>query len=56
LQNAVLEAASQAQTGDIVLLSPACASLDQFKDYVERAEVFIAEVGELGMRFEGAQV
>ena len=56
LQNAVQEAAKQAQTGDIVLLSPACASFDQFRDYIERAEVFIAEVQELGMRFEGAQV
>lgn len=53
LQNAVQEAAKQAQSGDIVLLSPACASFDQFKDYVARAEVFIAEVQELGMRFEG---
>jgi UDP-N-acetylmuramoylalanine--D-glutamate ligase len=30
--------------------------LDQFKDYVERAQVFAAEVEELGMRFEGVQV
>ena len=56
LQNAVQEAAKQAQSGDIVLLSPACASFDQFKDYVERADVFVAEVQELGMRFEGVQV
>ena len=53
LQNAVQEAAKQAQSGDIVLLSPACASFDQFKDYIARAEAFIAEVQELGMRFEG---
>lgn len=53
LRNAVQEAAKHAQTGDIVLLSPACASLDQFQDYVERAEVFVSEVQELGMRFEG---
>lgn len=56
LQSAVQEAAKQAQAGDIVLLSPACASFDQFKDYVERAEVFIAEVQELGMHFEGVHV
>jgi UDP-N-acetylmuramoylalanine--D-glutamate ligase len=56
LQNAVQEAAKQAQSGDIVVLSPACASFDQFKDYVERADVFVAEVQELGMRFEGVQV
>ena len=53
LQNAVAEAAKQAQSGDIVLLSPACASFDQFSDYVARAEAFIAEVQELGMQFEG---
>lgn len=54
LKNAVLEVAKQAQSGDIVLLSPACASFDQFSDYVARAEAFIAEVQELGMQFEGA--
>ncbi|QWE00636.1 UDP-N-acetylmuramoyl-L-alanine--D-glutamate ligase [Polynucleobacter sp. JS-Mosq-20-D10] len=54
LKNAVAQAAKQAQSGDIVLLSPACASFDQFSDYVARAEVFIAEVQELGMQFEGA--
>ena len=53
LQSAVAEAAKQAQSGDIVLLSPACASFDQFSDYVARAEVFVAEVQELGMQFEG---
>ena len=49
----VAEAAKQAQSGDIVLLSPACASFDQFSDYVARAEAFVAEVQELGMQFEG---
>ena len=56
LQVAVKEAAKQAQSGDIVLLSPACASLDQFRNYVERAEVFACEVQELSMGFEGVQV
>ena len=53
LQNAVADAAKQAQSGDIVLLSPACASFDQFSDYVARAEAFVAEVQELAMQFEG---
>jgi UDP-N-acetylmuramoylalanine--D-glutamate ligase len=51
----VRTAAEKAQSGDLVLLSPACASFDQFKDYIARAEAFVGEVEELGMRFEGAQ-
>ena len=55
LEAAVKTASEQAQSGDLVLLSPACASFDQFKDYVARAQAFAHEVEELGMRFEGVQ-
>jgi UDP-N-acetylmuramoylalanine--D-glutamate ligase len=40
LQQAVREAASIAEPGDIVLLSPACASWDMFKSYEQRGRIF----------------
>ena len=40
LTEAVEEAARRAKPGDVVLLSPACASFDQFRDYKDRGEVF----------------
>jgi len=44
LELAVQMAASKAREGDCVLLSPACASLDMFRNYVHRAEVFVDAV------------
>jgi UDP-N-acetylmuramoylalanine--D-glutamate ligase len=51
-RHATLEAATRwafqyAQAGDSVLLSPACASLDMFRNYAHRAEVFVQVVNEL---------
>jgi UDP-N-acetylmuramoylalanine--D-glutamate ligase len=40
LERALAEAATAAAPGDIVLLSPACASYDQFRDYEQRGEEF----------------
>lgn len=44
LEEAVHIANDKAQAGDAVLLSPACASMDMFRNYAHRAEVFVAAV------------
>ena len=40
IKAAVRDAAAHAQAGDVVLLSPACSSFDQFRSYAERGKVF----------------
>jgi len=47
LEDAVRAAARAARPGDTVLLSPACASLDMFRDYAHRGAVFAQAVREL---------
>jgi UDP-N-acetylmuramoylalanine--D-glutamate ligase len=47
LPEAVRAAARAARPGDTVLLSPACASLDMFRDYTQRGAVFAEAVAEL---------
>ena len=50
-------AAQRAHAGDAVLLSPACASFDMFRDYEHRAQVFCEAVRSLaddaGVSLEG---
>lgn len=57
MEDAVQQAAWQAQPGDAVLMSPACASLDMFRDYAHRAQVFVEAVRALaqaqGQELEG---
>ena len=49
MQDAVQQAARLAHSGDAVLLSPACASMDMFKDYADRAHQFVEAVRELAL-------
>jgi len=58
LEQAVALAAERAHAGDAVLMSPACASFDMFRNYPHRAEVFRAAVraiaDDAGVQLEGA--
>lgn len=47
IDDAVRVASRKARAGDVVLLAPACASQDQFRDYAERGDVFRASVERL---------
>jgi len=58
MEEAVALATQQAQPGDAVLMSPACASFDMFRNYPHRAEVFCAAVraiaDDAGVQLEGS--
>jgi UDP-N-acetylmuramoylalanine--D-glutamate ligase len=53
LERAVSEAAAAARPGEVVLLSPACASFDQFRSFVHRGEHFQQLVQDLARRSAG---
>ena len=59
MEHAVSLATQRAHAGDAVLMSPACASFDMFRDYPHRAQVFRAAVqavaDEAGVQMEGNQ-
>jgi len=58
MEEAVTLATQQSQPGDAVLMSPACASFDMFRNYPHRAEVFCAAVravaDDAGVQLEGS--
>lgn len=59
MMDAVAQATTQAQAGDAVLMSPACASFDMFDNYEHRARVFVqavhAQALEAGVMLEGIE-
>ena len=54
LEEAVDRATAMADVGDTVLLSPACASMDMFRSYAHRSEVFVGQVKAIGAKVEGS--
>ena len=55
MEAAVAQAFSLSRSGDAILLSPACASWDMFRNYAHRAEVFIAAAETLVAKHGGAE-
>jgi UDP-N-acetylmuramoylalanine--D-glutamate ligase len=53
LDDAVADALAQRRAGGVVLLAPACASFDMFRDYADRGRVFKAIVARLAAAADG---
>lgn len=49
LEQAVNQGFAAATAGDVVLLSPACASLDMFKNYIQRGQCFMQAIQEIAL-------
>lgn len=47
MKEVIAEASRQALPGDVVILSPSCASFDQYKNYADRGEQFVTQVKNL---------
>lgn len=56
LNEAVVKANQIAKPSDIVLLSPACASIDMFTNYMARGEAFVASIANLASSDDNAEV
>ena len=54
-EEAILLSYQKSRSGDIILLSPGCASFDMFKNYIRRGEAFSAAVRQLIIVNKGGQ-
>lgn len=53
---AVIVASEQASSGDVILLSPACASFDMFENFEHRGDVFCAAVKQIANQLDGGTI